>query len=101
MTELERAIAKAMRAEPDAADEAPLVVPVLLAVLGREAEARQALADYRAQHDGDDYADFADRFEAWLGGAPLDSEPEMPGVAFGDVLKEELRRERTGRQPPR
>jgi hypothetical protein len=91
-----------LKADPEMAGEAPVAVPVVLAVLGREAEARRALADHRAERGDDDYAGFAARFEAWLGGAPLDPEPppETPSLAFGDVLKESLRRALTGQQPP-
>jgi hypothetical protein len=94
--------AAALRADPEMADEAPVAVPVVLAVLGREAEAREALADYRAARGDGDYAGFAARFEAWLAGAPLDPEPppETPQLAFGDLFKEVLRRQRTGSQPP-
>ncbi len=95
------AFVAALRADPDMVDEAPLAVPVVLAVLGREAQAREALAAYR-EKGGDDYAAFAARFEAWLAGAPLDPEPppEMPQLSFGDVLKEGLRRRLTATQPP-
>jgi hypothetical protein len=89
----------ALGADPDMADQAPMAIPVVLAVLGREAEAR---AEYRAARGDDDYADLAARFEAWLAGAPLDPEPppEMPELRFRDALPENLRRSLTGRQPP-
>jgi hypothetical protein len=96
------AFVAALRADPEMVDEAPVAVPVVLAVLGREAAAREALAEYRAERGDDDYAGFAARFEAWLGGAPLDPEPppEQPELAFGDVVKESVRRALAGQQPP-
>jgi hypothetical protein len=84
----------ALEAEEDSRDDAPVVVPVVLAVTGRKREARE-----RARRVP---GDFADRLDRWMAG---ERPPPPPGsedtFSRGDVLRTGLQkaRERQAESP--